>query len=351
MLEKTKNLLLYAGISKEEYERIKPKIIESNRVMTIAVSGFATAMILVMLVSSLFIKDVRMNRFIYTIGLIISLALFVVSFFFKKYDSFVTPLMMFSYSVYYIYGIVIGTIIDPTNKTAMFIVMLVFLPSVFTDRPVHAMSISLLYIAVFICLCFFTKTGEVLWNDILNSIAFGILGMSSGTLTSKKNVEKCLQEAKLQELSEIDTLTKLRSRGAYDMEFYNMPEKCKKRLCCVFIDVNGLKHINDTYGHKRGDKMLKFVADKIRKFFGDEMSYRIGGDEFVVFVPDPQDFEIKTIVDEMITEIKRGGYHVAVGWKINKIERISMAALVGEAESKMYQKKAEFYKNSVKLFF
>jgi diguanylate cyclase (GGDEF)-like protein len=50
------------------------------------------------------------------------------------------------------------------------------------------------------------------------------------------------------------------------------------------IDINYLKRVNDTYGHEQGNLYLQHAADLIRKAFGEEHVYRIGGDEFVVIL-------------------------------------------------------------------
>ena len=50
------------------------------------------------------------------------------------------------------------------------------------------------------------------------------------------------------------------------------------------IDVNYLKRMNDVYGHEQGNLYLQNAAELIRGTFGDEHTYRIGGDEFVVIL-------------------------------------------------------------------
>ena len=53
----------------------------------------------------------------------------------------------------------------------------------------------------------------------------------------------------------------------------------------LLMDIDNFKAVNDVYGHLKGDIMLKYVADKIRKSFRDtDVIFRLGGDEFVVFI-------------------------------------------------------------------
>ena len=62
--------------------------------------------------------------------------------------------------------------------------------------------------------------------------------------------------------------------------------KCNKG-CFMLIDIDDFKHVNDTYGHETGDKVLTEVATALTNVFRKEdVIGRYGGDEFVVFMPD-----------------------------------------------------------------
>ena len=50
----------------------------------------------------------------------------------------------------------------------------------------------------------------------------------------------------------------------------------------VVFDVNGLKRMNDEFGHEQGDMLITDAAGVIKRVFGEEQVYRIGGDEFIV---------------------------------------------------------------------
>ena len=56
-----------------------------------------------------------------------------------------------------------------------------------------------------------------------------------------------------------------------------------KNTGVMFMDMNGLKEINDGNGHNAGDEALKCLAGIIAEVFGRESVYRVGGDEFVAF--------------------------------------------------------------------
>lgn len=101
-----------------------------------------------------------------------------------------------------------------------------------------------------------------------------------------------LKEANIQltKLSEIDALTKIANRRAYEkkiIEYVNMAKRTLKPLSLLMIDIDDFKIYNDTYGHDSGDVILEKVAATIlassRKtdFFA-----RFGGEEFVVLLPE-----------------------------------------------------------------
>ncbi len=92
---------------------------------------------------------------------------------------------------------------------------------------------------------------------------------------------------KLENRAYIDTLTGLQNRTAF---YENMGRLTKKiedgtaDFSTLMIDVNYLKKVNDVYGHEQGNTYLQNSANLIRKHFGNEGLYRIGGDEFAMLL-------------------------------------------------------------------
>ena len=90
----------------------------------------------------------------------------------------------------------------------------------------------------------------------------------------------------------IDGLTGIKNRTAY-LEYVEKIEKSISRgdagFAVVMLDLNGLKRINDDFGHEKGDMTIKKAADIINETFSDEQVFRIGGDEFVVLLKDSSD--------------------------------------------------------------
>lgn len=103
-------------------------------------------------------------------------------------------------------------------------------------------------------------------------------------------------------ISEHDELT-----GCYNMLKLNKSiceyEKCKC-LCVIFVDVNNLKKMNDTLGHTAGDKLLRRASKALRfweSYHADV--YRVGGDEFMIVVPDTSYKVCKKLVEKWYSSI------------------------------------------------
>ena len=93
-------------------------------------------------------------------------------------------------------------------------------------------------------------------------------------------------QSRLEMVTETDALTSLLNRRGAMKHFENLAGHCKK-FCYFMIDVDNFKLVNDLYGHKEGDSILRYVAELLTEAFGgNAIICRLGGDEFSVFLPD-----------------------------------------------------------------
>lgn len=96
------------------------------------------------------------------------------------------------------------------------------------------------------------------------------------------NLRKRSTIEKLNYLSETDELTGTYNRNKFNSVLYELRKK-PGHFGIIYADVNGLKKVNDTYGHKKGDELLQNASAFLRSFFGNRI-YRVGGDEFVIIM-------------------------------------------------------------------
>lgn len=93
-----------------------------------------------------------------------------------------------------------------------------------------------------------------------------------------------------------DSLTKLNNRLSYFERVKAINSRIKERteedLIVLIYDMNGLKDINDTYGHEFGDLALVYSANLVKEVYGEENVYRIGGDEYVIILENIKQSEL-----------------------------------------------------------
>ena len=102
------------------------------------------------------------------------------------------------------------------------------------------------------------------------------------------------------------------------------------------FDINGLKSVNDSYGHEAGDLLICGVADCIIDVFGGDRCFRIGGDEFIVIMMNTQEKDIREFFSVLEDNFNK--------WKNEKYENIRLSAAMGAAR---YVKEIDSNYNSV----
>ena len=91
---------------------------------------------------------------------------------------------------------------------------------------------------------------------------------------------------RIEESAGIDPLTNLGNRRSYEQALDNLDEPTSLPFSVILGDVNGLKLVNDSMGHAAGDGLLRTIAEILRDACPEGMlAYRIGGDEFVMLMP------------------------------------------------------------------
>ena len=113
-----------------------------------------------------------------------------------------------------------------------------------------------------------------------------------------------------------DALTGVRSRHSYLEDEKEINGEISAGMSgtfgLLFCDLNGLKHINDTYGHAEGDEFIKEACRTICHIFKRSPVYRVGGDEFIVLLRG-EDFENREYLYKMVTSLN---YAQEVGRKV-----------------------------------
>lgn len=173
-------------------------------------------------------------------------------------------------------------------------------------------------------------------SDILKMLAYFFQSL----------LERKKREDYLQKIGFTDAMTGALNRNAYIKDTMSDSNRGLGTAGGFFIDINGLKKTNDTYGHEAGDKLILQIYHIICSAAGEYPVYRLGGDEFVVLCKNIS----KENLDELETLLReelggKNGCSAAIGVSFLENPK-DLGALMEEADKKMYQDKEQFYKKS-----
>lgn len=163
--------------------------------------------------------------------------------------------------------------------------------------------------------------------------------------------ERKKAEVALEFRSTHDFLTGLYNRQYFELEMEKLQNSRRQPVSILVLDMNGLKEINDTQGHAAGDDLLIVSAKVIRKAFRPEdIVARIGGDEFVVILPETN----KETAQEIVERVKQtlieynklnpndNPINFSIGFDSNETTEY-LRDVFRNADQKMYKHKAAYY--------
>ncbi|WP_277408304.1 HD domain-containing phosphohydrolase [Lacrimispora xylanisolvens] len=150
---------------------------------------------------------------------------------------------------------------------------------------------------------------------------------------------------KIEEISYHDHITGLHNRRYFDQASKELNQPENYPISVIFADLNGLKMVNDSFGHEYGDYMLKrfaeILADSGKK---GELISRVGGDEFAIILRRTERGETDRYIRELKEKCAKetiNGIELSVSFGYHMIEESGMAIqkAVKLAEDEMYQNK------------
>ncbi|NJP40605.1 PAS domain-containing protein [Oscillospiraceae bacterium HV4-5-C5C] len=147
------------------------------------------------------------------------------------------------------------------------------------------------------------------------------------------------ESLKMQRLAETDSLTGLLNRQAFTdkVDFHLQAARRESLQALLMLDVDNFKMINDLYGHVQGDEALRMIARLLQQQAGDgELVCRLGGDEFMLFLPDQNKLEDITL---KATTISQGLHELTVvALQLSASIGIALSPGDGQSFSELYKK-------------
>lgn len=343
------NLFLYGGVEKEAYKALRPNIHEENRVLLRLFSQIAGIMFFLLFIMSMISGGfTTVNSSTYMISGVVMVAIMLCErFLVPKHPALVVPLVYLFEIVLYVFSIRIS-MLHADKPAVSAVAFLLVSPLLFYDRPVRLSALIIADVAVFCAMVICQKQPEVVATDVWNMITFGVVAVVTTVLTMSIKIRALTQSRQITYMSQTDLLTGVKNRNHFENRLREYPAICKSNLFCVYADVNGLHEMNNRQGHTAGDKMLCEVAEAMKRCFGEEHTYRIGGDEFVAFRADGQEDNLLVEIFRLRQALDEKGYHVSFGIAAREKAQgdMDMHELVNDAEGNMFAAKRLFYRQS-----
>lgn len=177
--------------------------------------------------------------------------------------------------------------------------------------------------------------------EVLLLIIYFMWNIRTVRQLEKSNAEIESQKEQLKRLSYHDTLTTMYNRNKYMDTLDGYRGHRLKNVGVLYIDLNGLKYINDSQSHEAGDRYICDAAMAILQAFSGS-SYRIGGDEFVVIAVDMAKAEF----DARLSTLKQSAADRHVSLSIGSAwqgDADDLESLIKSAEKAMYVEKESYY--------
>ena len=164
-------------------------------------------------------------------------------------------------------------------------------------------------------------------------------------ITARKKAEVYLEY-----LGTHDVLTKLFNRSFYVEELNRIDRKGLRPVTVIMVDLNGLKGVNDQWGHATGDALLRrageILGEAVRK---PHCAARIGGDEFAILLPGVDEAGAETVIEDInrLVDLNNQYYSgirvsLSIGTATGRAgERLE--AIINRADMQMYEAKRTFY--------
>jgi diguanylate cyclase (GGDEF)-like protein/PAS domain S-box-containing protein len=159
-------------------------------------------------------------------------------------------------------------------------------------------------------------------------------------ISERKEFEKTLKY-----LSYHDQLTGLYNRRFFEEELNRLDVERSFPMTLVLGDVNGLKLINDSFGHSMGDELLKKVAEVIKKGCREEdIVARLGGDEFVILLPNTDTYQAEQIIKRIkaiaaTEKVASMDLSISFGYQTKNNAEQRIVDILKKAEDYMYREK------------
>ena len=192
---------------------------------------------------------------------------------------------------------------------------------------------------------FINARGNRVFMEISRNVLIKKDGNSEIHVIGRNITERKIAEKEIKFLTYNDKLTGAYNRTFYDEQLRLLKDQRHLPASIIFGDVNGLKLVNDTFGHLEGDKLLRNIVEILKTSSNkNSIIARIGGDEFVIITTKTNEDTTKLIINNIRKQCEERASDtiepsIALGYAIIKNNYQNIENTIKEAENMMYRNK------------
>lgn len=344
-------MILYSNFFVENYQLYYEEIADKNLKNLGLITTLGVFMGIPLLFISFFIDGFQKAFTLYFLILCTSLVFhFLAKSYLAAHKRLIPAAFYFMYSVLLFVSMYLGVFLQPETNAAAFIVFLVVLPLFMIDIPSRMCMFMGIFCMIFCVLDKVYKAPYTISFDIINGAVFYLLSIFTSHQYNYLTFKQIISNNVLAVQRDTDTMTGLWNRGFCERNItacLSLPNSCG---ALMVLDIDNFKLINDSKGHEFGDQVLKEIGSALLCCFrASDILGRLGGDEFLVFLPGCTDGSIISgrIVKflERISVIHTADHHLlpkigaSAGIAIAPADGATFAELYRHADEALYSSK------------
>ena len=185
---------------------------------------------------------------------------------------------------------------------------------------------------------------------LLSAVGLAAVLLSQLKRFSSEKIEEEKETSRtFKNMASTDSLTGVRNKHAYSENEAVINRQIEtgemQNIGVVVGDINGLKYVNDTYGHAAGDRLIKDACSLICEYFKQGAVFRIGGDEFAVILQSKGYDSMHEVISELNRKveenIKENAVVVSIGYSVLEQGDSQLKDVFERADKMMYERKKE----------
>ncbi len=239
----------------------------------------------------------------------------------------------------------INLVVQNTDIATVNLIMTLIAATALIHVRVTAMAVAVLTVTGWLVVGL-TAAPEALTVDTASAMAMACVVGSILHLSRRRNVQRLnAARAELQRMAATDELTGLHNRRFLletGQRLVTAAHGEGRDVCLLYVDVDGLKSVNDTGGHAAGDRLIASVADVLSEVFRDaQIVARTGGDEFVVLAVGFSPAQARRRQVQLARHLRARGSSASCGIAFldHRAALVPLAQLLAKADAAMYEDK------------